>query len=233
MRSIVILSLGTLALTGCSEDRSERAPPADAEGAEAPQAAADLPPGAGPSFDCDRAEGQAQQLVCNNRQLAAMDRELDRLFRLAQGDGSLDGKARQQLRAYQRGWIKGRDECWKADDLHPCVVGEYAMRIHELRRNHAAARSQDEEGRSMGPFALACEGIDAGIAVTYVNVEPAIAYLAWSDRMLTLGQTASGSGARYGGRDVSGEWTFWTKGEEALLEGPDIGERKCRFDATG
>ncbi|MGB6188236.1 MAG: hypothetical protein WBF70_06640, partial [Aeromonas molluscorum] len=33
----------------------------------------------------------------------------------------------------QRGWIKGRNECWKADDLRQCVLTNYQQRITELQ----------------------------------------------------------------------------------------------------
>jgi hypothetical protein len=36
-----------------------------------------------PSFDCAKAEGAAQQLVCKDEGLASLDRELSRLYRLA------------------------------------------------------------------------------------------------------------------------------------------------------
>ncbi|MCR2808088.1 MliC family protein, partial [Paenibacillus soyae] len=36
-------------------------------------------------------------------------------------------------RAIQRGWIKGRNDCWKAGDLRQCVEDSYQLRITELQ----------------------------------------------------------------------------------------------------
>jgi len=41
-----------------------------------------------------------------------------------------DGKL---LKAEQRGWIKGRDDCWKSDEMRGCVKREYRYRIDALR----------------------------------------------------------------------------------------------------
>jgi len=37
------------------------------------------------------------------------------------------------LKAEQRGWVKGRDDCWKRSDVRGCVAGEYRSRIAELK----------------------------------------------------------------------------------------------------
>ncbi|HSA82087.1 MAG TPA: hypothetical protein VLE23_14820 [Geminicoccaceae bacterium] len=89
-----------------------------------------------PSFDCTRAESSAEKLVCDDADLAALDRLVAERFAAAvavtQGLGSGAQEAESRLRAYQRGWIKGRDECWKADDLRACVEAEYLRRESQL-----------------------------------------------------------------------------------------------------
>jgi uncharacterized protein len=40
------------------------------------------------------------------------------------------------LKAHQRGWIKGRDDCWKADDEKKCMADEYRLRIKELKEKY-------------------------------------------------------------------------------------------------
>jgi uncharacterized protein len=40
------------------------------------------------------------------------------------------------LKAHQRGWIKGRNECWKADDEKKCMADEYRLRIKELKEKY-------------------------------------------------------------------------------------------------
>jgi uncharacterized protein YecT (DUF1311 family) len=62
-----------------------------------------------PSFDCAQASGSVQELICASDQLAALDRELaavweEALARLPEDEVSATS-------AFQRGWIKGRDDC--------------------------------------------------------------------------------------------------------------------------
>ena len=38
------------------------------------------------------------------------------------------------LKAVQRGWVKGRNECWKSTDPISCIKGEYQLRINELQK---------------------------------------------------------------------------------------------------
>ena len=46
--------------------------------------------------------------------------------------GWTPAEAEAELRAYQRGWIGGRDDCWKAEDLRACVEDAYLLREAEL-----------------------------------------------------------------------------------------------------
>ncbi len=90
----------------------------------------------GPAFDCARAESSAEKLVCGDPPLAALDRHLADRFAtaLAVAEGLDVGakEAEETLRATQRGWIKGRDECWKEPDLRICVETAYLRREAEL-----------------------------------------------------------------------------------------------------
>ncbi|MBN9888970.1 lysozyme inhibitor LprI family protein [Salipiger abyssi] len=89
-----------------------------------------------PAFDCTRAESSAEKLVCDDAALGALDRRLaDRFGAALAVTRGLDAGAQEAedtLRATQRGWIKGRDECWKEPDLRACVETEYLRREAEL-----------------------------------------------------------------------------------------------------
>ena len=37
------------------------------------------------------------------------------------------------LKTGQRGWVTGRDDCSKSDDMRGCVDSEYRSRINELK----------------------------------------------------------------------------------------------------
>jgi uncharacterized protein YecT (DUF1311 family) len=114
------------------------------------------------AFDCAKAKGQATTLICKDAGLAALDRQLDGVYKAALAKAKDQMPAR--LRSEQSGWGKGRDECWKAQgpanpvgltlswmaqDLRACVEGNYRMRISELqgKRSLVAGRWSLVAGR--------------------------------------------------------------------------------------
>ena len=86
---------------------------------------------ASPSFDCAKASHDVEELICNDAELAKLDRSLADLY----GTLLSHTAASQQkmLKAEQRGWVKGRNDCWKSDDMRGCVAAEYKSRINELK----------------------------------------------------------------------------------------------------
>jgi len=84
-----------------------------------------------PSFDCGKATHEMEQLICKDADLAALDRSLADLYAVLLKNTPADKQ--KTLKAEQRGWVKGRNDCWKADDQHACVEGEYEARIKELK----------------------------------------------------------------------------------------------------
>lgn len=102
-----------------------------------------------PSFDCRRAEGRIQTQVCADPALAALDRRLAQVF--AQALPKARNERPPRLQAEQRGWVKGRDDCWKADDPRACAEEAYVRRIAELQ-----VRYRLLPGR--GPQRLTCDG---------------------------------------------------------------------------
>jgi len=89
-----------------------------------------------PSFDCAKAQSEAETLICADAALAALDVSLSEHFQAAlaaaQGLDANGQDVAETLKATQRGWIKGRDECWKAADLRDCVEFAYRRRDAEL-----------------------------------------------------------------------------------------------------
>lgn len=188
----------------------------------------------GPSFDCAAAESTAETLVCGGPELAQLDRETARLYALAIDGPHMNPERRRELVAAQRGWIKGRDDCWKAEDLAACVKASYVIRIAELRQGYSDARAADTAGISLGPFATRCEGLDAGIGTTFVNSDPGAVYLAWRENVVVLDHVVSGSGARYEATLESGHFLFWNKGDTALFEAPGVdGTLSCVVEEIG
>lgn len=170
----------------------------------------------GPTFDCAKASGSVETLICKDAALGALDRRLADVYKAAGAKAT--GAAARTLRAEQRGWVGGRNECWKAsagtptfltesltaDSPRGCVEWQYKLRIAELQ-----AVWRLLPGRTVS---YACNGNPANeIVATFFASEVPAARLERGDRTVTAYQVPTASGARYEGRNV---W-FFTKGEEA------------------
>jgi uncharacterized protein len=122
------------------------------------------------------------------------------------------------LHAEQRGWIKGRNDCWKSADKRACVQDEYVRRIAELQ-----ARYRLVPGR--GPFSFACDGNPANeVVVTYFQTEPPTLIAERGDSTSLMFQQPSASGARYLGRNES----FWEhQGVATIVWGYGAPKMRC------
>jgi uncharacterized protein len=191
-------------------------------------------PAAQQSLDCAGAGTRAETAVCADAGLAALDRELARLYGLALDDPDVDDETRATLQAMQRGRTEWRDACGKsAAGLETCLGAEYALRIHAIREGSARARADDEAGVSVGPTAWACDGLDALLSITFVNTEPALVAIRWRDEALVLPQAVAASGARYASEtEPGGKALFWTKGDQALFAAPGGPELACAMVDT-
>jgi len=171
--------------------------------AAAPRAAAAAE---GPSFSCDGVEaGSIPALVCGDAELSALDRQLAAAY--AEAAKKATNEHPPLLKAEQRGWIKGRDDCWKSDDRRQCVKDAYVRRIAELQ-----ARYRLVPGK--GPFSYACGGNPADeIVVTFFETDPPTAIAERGDEVSFMVLARSASGAKYEGRNEA----FWEKGGEALV----------------
>jgi uncharacterized protein len=172
----------------------------------------------GPAFDCSKAQGEVEQLVCRDEGLAALDRKLDEVYKAALGKARDD--VPQFLKTEQRGWIKGRDECWKAKEGDPvfltaswqakgmreCVEGSYRIRISELQ---ALMRLVPMKG----PVFYACNDSFGEVVATFFETDPPTARLERGDKTVTAWLVPAGSGSKYEGQNVE----FWTKGKEATV----------------
>lgn len=179
-----------------------------------------------PSYDCNKASGGIEELICQSDELAALDHKLAKYFKLA--TKNYPAEELNTLKAMQRGWIKGRNDCWKADDKTSCVRNNYQHRITDLQITTGSA-----EISNSAVFICNPEKHDSITAVFYNDTElPAAVLTRRSDEVdeqKLLFLTRSGSGARYLGRNAE----FWTKGSEALATWGviDTKEFKCKLDA--
>lgn len=172
----------------------------------------------GPSFDCAKAASSAEELVCSDPNLAVADRQLAETYaRALAAARSLDAGADQAeatLKTTQRGWIGGRDDCWKADDLKACVGRAYLTRDAEL----VALWMLDE---SMTEAAWRCGDNPANeVYVMYFDTLLPGIRVEYGDGIEAMQLSPTASGSRYDGTfgrffwEKGGEATFaWTEGE--------------------
>jgi uncharacterized protein YecT (DUF1311 family) len=115
---------------------------ADARPLVAPPAVRSGPPIPAPlprtGPDCSGARSAAEAMVCNDPDLAAADRELNRAYRRAMQAGAVPPGV---LRADQRDWLAIREDA--ARHSRRALAQVYQQRIDEL---NDAARSDDEDG---------------------------------------------------------------------------------------
>jgi uncharacterized protein len=160
-----------------------------------------------PSFDCAKATGQVEQLVCKDAGLASLDRKLADAYAKAMKGWPAD--VAKEQRVIQRGWVKGRDDCWKADDLRACVENEYNTRLVEV---------QIKGGLVMAPTPVAyrCTGAEGAPfkAAFYKDTDPPSAVLTVGTDQVIAFAARSGSGARYTAPNVE----FWEHQGEATLD---------------
>lgn len=176
-----------------------------------------------PSFDCARAAGGAEELVCADPALADLDRRLaDHYAAALAAAQSLDAgaaEAEANLRAGQRGWIGGRDECWKAENPATCVRDAYLRREAEL-----VTRWMLEI--PVNTVVWTCGGSPANEVVTvFFDTELPSLRFERGDDIDTGTITRTASGARYEGS--FGRY-IWTKGSEATYRDPDPGGAEYR-----
>lgn len=199
-----LLCFPLLLLAACAPETSApvATAPAPAPAATAPAAnvaAPETTPAlAPPSFDCAKAASEAEKLVCTDAELAALDRQLATRY----------AEAKDADPAMQRGWVKGRDECWKADDVRLCVLESYRTRLVELAI-HAPGL--------VVPKAVEyrCDDNSKPFTMTFYNdLDPAAAVMTWgNDQAIVFPQPAA-SGAKYGRSGIE----YWEHQGEASVD---------------
>jgi uncharacterized protein YecT (DUF1311 family) len=171
-----------------------------------------------PAFDCAKASSTVEKMICRDADLAALDRRLDVVYKAAAAKAT--GTMAATLRAEQRGWISGRNECWKTGPETPsyltvswtvnsvrgCVEAQYKLRTSDLQ---ASWRLLD--GRTVS---YACQNNPANeVIATYFATDPPTARVERGDQTVTLWQVPAASGAKYEGPNVS----LWNKGNEVAV----------------
>ena len=177
----------------------------------------------GPSYDCVGVEaGSIEELICKDNGLSALDRTLSGIYAAAAAKAANEHPP--TLKAEQRGWIKGRNDCWKSDDRKKCVQEQYRFRIAELQARYRLVPGT-------GPVRYMCEDNPANeVVVMFFQTDPATLIAEHGDRVSLMYIQPGGSGTRYQGRNE----TFWEHQGEALVTwGHGAPEMRCRKTPEG
>lgn len=173
---------------------------------------------AAPSFDCSTALASSiEEQVCASEALSALDRQMAEVYRAAQAKAVNEHPP--VLKAEQRGWIKGRNECWKSADPNACITANYQLRIAELQARYRLLPAN-------GPFLFICDAQPSKqVVVTYFATEPPTASVEFGDSTSLMYLQPTASGARYAGQNES----FWEHhGEARVVWGYQAPEMTCQ-----
>lgn len=159
-----------------------------------------------PSFDCSNAAGEVETLICQDSSLSTLDKQMAEVYPAALANYPEQEQA--TAKAMQRGWIKGRNECWKASDIKSCVEFAYKSRIVELQITGGLLTVPEAKSYQ-------CRETDKPFtAVFYPQTDPASAVFTWGDQQVIALIARSASGSKYAGRNV----TFWEHQGEVQVE---------------
>ncbi|MBS0287698.1 MAG: DUF1311 domain-containing protein [Proteobacteria bacterium] len=100
-----------------------------------------------PTYNCAKVKSEIETLICNYQELIDLDYFLTKVYEQALTKASkIDDhpkQAVQELKATQRGWVKGRNDCWKEMGAkYQCVKSNYEQRIAYLQVKWALIPSE-------------------------------------------------------------------------------------------
>jgi uncharacterized protein len=145
------------------------------------------------AIDCEQAtSGQAtsdtEKTVCADPALVALDSRLADIYQQAISES---GSERATLEAEQRGWVAGRDDCWKEVDARQCVLESYQTRLVELQINGKDTVTPATVEYRCG------DGSTPVSSVFYNDTDPRAMVLTVGGDQAILMQQPTGSGIRY------------------------------------
>lgn len=207
---VPVLVLSALMLAACQpQTPAPVAAPAAPEPPAAPtEPAAPAAASAGtvaPSFDCANAANEIEKLVCADPELAAVDVRLAAVY-----DKELNRPetVKPAMAATQRGWVKGRDDCWKEEDKRRCVLEAYWTRLAELQIN-------SPETTTPTPLEMRCDDNSQPVSASFYNGfdPPALVLTVGNDQAILFSEP-SASGSKYGRSGAE----FWEHQGEAKID---------------
>ncbi|MBU0911767.1 MAG: hypothetical protein KKF22_04450 [Gammaproteobacteria bacterium] len=129
--------------------------------------------------------GTVDQLICSDSELLKQDLQLAEVYQQALLKAV--NEKPPLLKAEQRGWVKGKAECWKEEDKKACASTLYIQRIAELQARYELVPISKK-------LLLSCENNPANeISVRYYPTTPATLIADYGDQVSLMYQQADQS----------------------------------------
>ena len=160
-----------------------------------------------PAFDCTKAESEVEKLICASDALATLDRELDEVYKAAMAKA--EGDMAKQLRTEQRGWIKGRNDCWKANGVETWITASWTVTTVEacIEANYRLRTSELQSSwRLLPPKTVfyGCGDTPANeVVANFFATDPPTIRLERGDQTVTLWGVGDAGEGNYEGGNVS------------------------------
>jgi uncharacterized protein len=158
-------------------------------------------------------------MICRDDGLAALDRALAAVYRSALRKAASERPP--VLRVEQRGWAKGRNDCWKSANKRSCIEKAYKHRIAELQARYRLVPGQ-------GPVKYVCDGDSNNeVLATFFQTDPPTLIAERADQVSLMYLQPSASGTRYQGPNES----LWEhQGEARVTWGHGAREMRCTIE---
>ncbi|WP_417760821.1 MliC family protein [Shewanella sp.] len=166
-----------------------------------------------PSFDCTAPRPhEIEILICGNPELIALDNKMQQRYQAAlNAANALDADTAQAidtLKKSQSGWLKGRNECWKALDARTsCTINEYRQRMAYLQ-----VKWQLVKPTTTARYSCNAAKTDELTAYFFPDAEVPGVAIDYGDSRAVLTQQPAESGTRYVGNFGK---VFWVTGQQA------------------
>jgi uncharacterized protein len=130
-------------------------------------------------------QGTVDQLICSDPELLKQDQQLAEVYQQALLKAV--NEKPPMLKAEQRGWVKGKAECWKEEDKKACASTLYTQRIAELQARYELVPVSKK-------LLLGCDNNPANeVSLRYYPTTPATLIADYGDQVSLMYQQADQS----------------------------------------
>ena len=130
-------------------------------------------------------QGTIDKLICSDTELLKQDQQLAKVYQQALLKAANEKPS--LLKAEQRGWVKGKADCWKEEDKKACASTLYTQRIAELQARYELLLASKK-------LLLSCDNNPTNeVSVRYYPTTPATLIADYGDQISLMYQQADQS----------------------------------------